>query len=78
MKHNAVNVVGWLGVIAIVLAYGLNIAGVVAVSSYVYLLLNGLGAVALIWESSTKKDWQSVVLNIVWALIAIYGVLSAL
>lgn len=63
--------IGWYGVLAIISAYALVSFGVVGSHSLGYQLLNLTGAIAIVAEAFTKKDYQPVVLNIAWSLIAV-------
>lgn len=67
------NVVGWFGVLLIVIAYGLNSLDLSALSidPLIYLTMNLLGSVCIIISSYKKKDFQPVVLNIVWLAISL-------
>lgn len=71
------SLIGWYGVLAILLAYGLLSFNLLSAHSYTYQLLNLTGAVSLIIEAGSKKDYQPVTLNFVWAAIAILNVLLA-
>jgi hypothetical protein len=62
----------------IVGAFALVMFQVVEPKSIVYILLNIFGSLFLIYESYTKKDFQPVVLNAIWATITILGFLSGL
>ena len=72
------SLIGWLGVIAIALAYALLIFGVFEGQDVVYLLLNVAGSVAIMIEAWNVKNYQPVVLNMFWALIALISLLSIL
>lgn len=76
MKHKAKNYLGWYGVSAILLAYLLVSFNLIAVKSFSYQLLNLTGAVGIIIEALSKKDTQPVVLNIVWAVIALGAIVQ--
>ena len=69
-------VIGWYGVVAIVIAFTLLNFGILGTDSLVYQLLNLTGAIGIIIEAGSKKDYQPVALNIVWLLVAIYGLLQ--
>lgn len=72
MKNKTwVEVVGWLGVVAILGAYTLNIFSVLTADSLLYQSLNALGAIGIIVDARSKRDYQPVVLNIVWLIIAL-------
>jgi hypothetical protein len=66
-----IEVLGWYGLAAVVLAYGTVSLSFISPNSYIYQLLNltgsfGLGSVAFV-----KRAYQNGVLNVVWAAIAI-------
>jgi len=74
VKHKAENYIGWYGVLAILLAYLLISFNVLASKSLGYQLLNLTGAGGIIIEAMSKKDTQPVVLNVVWAIIALLAI----
>lgn len=76
MKTKSINIAGWYGVLAILAAYALLTFGVVAAKSYAYQLLNLTGALGIITEAAAKKDVQPVVLNIVWAAVAVIALIG--
>ena len=70
------NLLGWVGVGLILLAYAGVSFSQIQPQSWLYQLMNLFGAIFLIIETWQKKDYQPVVLNVVWASIAIIGLLS--
>lgn len=66
-------IIGWYGVTAIVVAFALLNFNIVDTNNLAYQLLNVTGSISIIVEASSKKDYQPVVLNIVWLLLATYG-----
>jgi len=76
MKHRAVSILGWYGVLAILSAYGLLSLGLIESRSITYQILNLTGAATLAYETINKRDFQPAVLNVVWALIAAVALLS--
>lgn len=66
-------VIGWYGVTAIVVAFALLNFDVFDTDSLVYQLLNISGSIGIVIVASSKKDYQPVALNIIWLLIATYG-----
>lgn len=64
-------IVGWYGTAAILGAYALNSFGVISASSAAYQLLNLTGALGIIAISLRKNVMQSVVLNVIWGVIAL-------
>lgn len=69
---------GWWGAALILAAYALVSFSVVPVQSVWYQALNGFGSVAIVIFSLYKRAFPSVVLNIVWAVIAIVSILKVL
>jgi hypothetical protein len=61
---------GWLGAVALLLAFGLAAAGLVKPSSGFYLGLNLFGALGLARASLSRRAYSPAMLNIVWAVIA--------
>jgi hypothetical protein len=68
------NLLGWYGVLAILLAYTLLSFKVLTADSLPYQLLNLTGALGIMYEAYSKKDTQPVVLNIVWAIVALVAI----
>ncbi len=69
---------GWYGTIAIILAYILVSFSIISVTNIWYQLLNGTGALGIIFDAFYKKDYQPGVLNIVWASVAVIAILRIL
>ena len=63
-------ILGWYGVVAIIAAYiGISF-NLMDANSVWYPILNGSGAFAMVVDGYYQKDYQPLVLNLVWALIA--------
>ena len=75
MKRKIINIFGWYGVAAILGAYALLNFGMLEVKSIIYQLLNLTGAIGVGVDALNDKDWQPVVLNLVWAVIAIVSII---
>ena len=65
---------GWYGTFAIVLAYALVSFDVLSPTSLAYQLLNGTGALGIVIVSFHKRAYQPGVLNIIWTLIAFVAI----
>lgn len=70
-------IIGWIGTSAILLAYLLVSTGKLKSDSKKYQLLNLFGAIGIIINSGIHGAIPSVGLNIVWLLIAFYGLVKA-
>lgn len=66
-------VAGWLGAVALLLAFGLGAAHIVEPSSAVYLGLNLFGALGLARASLLRRAYSPALLNMVWAAIAAFS-----
>lgn len=77
-KEVGSEVVGWIGSIFIFLAYALNSFHVIEAKDILYQLLNAVGAAGIAYISFSKKAYQPGLLNIVWALIAIFATIKIL
>lgn len=73
-----IEVIGWYGVVAIIGAYFFLSFGLLAADTVAYQVLNATGALAIIIHSIFKKDFQPLVLNIIWIVIALIGIFQAL
>lgn len=71
-KAFVIEVIGWIGTIALLLAYGLLSGGYLD-ASYAYQSMNILGAVGLCIVALYKRTWQVVVVEIFWISIGVYG-----
>ena len=68
-----VEVVGWAGALAVLLAYGLVSAERVSSRSWSYQLLNIGGAIGLVINSSVNGAIPSAVVNLIWIGIGVYA-----
>lgn len=75
IHRSVVQGIGWYGVMAILAAYALVNFSVLTSSNVFYQLLNLTGAAAIAFEAATKRDRQPMVLNIIWAGVALLALL---
>ena len=73
-----IEIIGWYGVGAVLTAYALTSFSVITNESLWFFILNMTGALSLAYVSYQKKNQQTVVLNLVWAAIAVLGLMSGL
>jgi heme/copper-type cytochrome/quinol oxidase subunit 2 len=79
MKKNIfLEIIGWYGTVAIVLAYALLSFGILNSDDLLYQILNGTGALGVVLISLSKKTYQPAVLNIIWTIIAIIAIINIL
>jgi len=75
MNKTVIEILGWYGAAAILLAFALSSFGVLSPASLIYQILNLTGALSIFADTMTKKDYQPATLNIVWAMIALVSLL---
>lgn len=68
-----IDALGWVGGLMVVVAYFLVSSGKVKHSSVFFQMLNLTGSVFLIINTHAKGAYPSMVVNIIWAGIAIFG-----
>lgn len=74
--NKAVNIYGWYGALAILLAYILVSFSILSPDSVWYQILNLTGALGIVVTSFNKKNYAPGVLNLVWAAIAVVALLG--
>jgi hypothetical protein len=74
VRATYISLVGWYGVIAILVAYALVTFKLVDGDNLLYQLLNLTGAIGIGTVAATKRDAQPVVVNAVWALVALIAI----
>jgi hypothetical protein len=71
-----VDILGWIGSIEVVAAYGLNSAQKIKSDSLAFQLLNLTGSLFLIINSVYKGVYPFTFINTVWAIIAIAAIVG--
>jgi hypothetical protein len=72
---NLIELVGWAGALAVLIAYGLVSAERVSSRSWSYQLLNIGGAIGLVINSSWNGAIPSAVVNLIWIGIGVYALM---
>jgi hypothetical protein len=68
-----IDILGWIGSIEVLIAYGLNVANRLKSNSLAYILLNLTGGIFLIIYSSYYSAFANTFINVVWSVVAIMG-----
>jgi hypothetical protein len=68
-------IVGLLGPLFLLGAYALLSSGKLVATSLVYQAMNLLGAGVMVWVGVTTNVWSVWVLNGIWCLIALLGLI---
>lgn len=71
-----VDIVGWTGSLFVVGVYALNIAGKLKSTSLIYLWANIVGSICLVVNTYYMGAYPSTGVNIIWILIAFWGIFS--
>lgn len=76
MFDEAHEIVGWIGMFLILIAYGGVSTLYVSADSIGYQIINGAGAAMLIYSTYKTKSYPVMALNIIWLGIAILSTLA--
>ena len=71
-----IDILGWIGSIEVVAAYGLNSSQKIKSNSLLFQFLNLTGALFLIINSVYKEVYPFTFINAVWAVIAIVAIVG--
>ena len=69
-------IAGWYGALAILTGYALVSFEIVNSDTLAFQLLNLTGALGIIAIAAYKRVAQSIVLNVVWSLVAIIAIVN--
>jgi len=73
-----IDILGWIGSIAVLLAYGLNSYQKLRSDSPVFYLLNLVGGILLIVYSYYKGAFANTFINVVWVMVAVPALIKVL
>ena len=73
-----IDVIGWIGSIEVILAYGLNSYQKISSNSLAFQLLNLTGGAFLIANTIYYGAFPSAFINVIWVLIAIPAIYQIL
>lgn len=65
----------FVGAIILLIPFALSLAGRMSTRSAAYLWLNLIGSILLTWVAWVESQWGFVLVQIVWAIIAVCGLL---
>ena len=70
-QHMIIDIVGWFGAIAILLAYAAVSRGLTQGTSFKYQLWNAIGSACLLVNAAYYRAFPSSFVNVVWIGIAL-------
>lgn len=73
-----IDILGWIGSIAILAAYGLNSYQLIKSDSVIFYSLNIVGGIFLIIYSTEKEAYANTFINVVWVVIAVPAIIRVL
>jgi hypothetical protein len=76
MTEFVIDLAGWIGAAAIVLAYALISAGRVTAKQPAYQALNLFGSLAVVVNSTWYRAYPSTFINVVWIGIAVAALIA--
>lgn len=76
-KELLIDILGWVGSLEVVAAYGLNSYQKIKSDSKTFYLLNLTGGIFLIIYSVYKAAYANTFINVVWVIIAIPALFKA-
>lgn len=77
-KRILIETAGWYGAAAVLSAYALNSFGFIAAHGVAYQALNASGALGIVLVSWSRKAYQPLALNAVWAAVGVIALLNAI
>jgi hypothetical protein len=66
-----IDVIGWIGSVQVIAAYGLNSYQRIKSNSLTFILLNFIGGICLIAYSYYYAAYANTFINVVWVMIAV-------
>lgn len=73
-----IEILGWIGSVEVIIAYGLNSYQRLRSDSFIFYFLNITGGLLLIIYSIYKGAYANTFINVVWVIIAIPAVIKLL
>jgi len=78
MIFDIYSILGWIGMVLLILAYFLLSTKRVKSNYVLYHLLNLFGATGIVISALVTQSWPAMTLNIVWFVIAIFSIYEIL
>ena len=76
MMKMFVDIIGWVGSVEVILAYGLNSYQKIKSDSLIFQLLNLTGGLFLIVNTVYYGAFPSTFINVIWVMIAIPAIIK--
>jgi hypothetical protein len=76
--YNTIQLIGWVGGVSLLLAYGLVTSGKLAATGSTYLAVNFFASIALGLSTAAAHAWPSTTVNALWLAIGLMPLTRAL
>lgn len=73
-----VEIIGWIGSLMVIVAYGLNSHQKLKSDSVLFYMLNITGGLLLVIYSIYKSAYANIFINVVWIIIAVPALIKVL
>ena len=73
-----IDILGWVGAVAVLVAYGLNSYQKLRSDSITFYLLNIVGGIILVIYTVYKEAFANTFINVVWVIVAIPALIKVL
>ncbi len=73
-KESLTEFAGWVGVLSILLGYGLLSFEILDAGQVWFHALNLLGGAGIVIDALADKNYQPAVLNLIWCAIAVFAI----
>jgi len=73
-----IDILGWIGSISVIAAYGLNVYQKIKSDSLLFCILNISGGIFLIIYTAHKEAYATTFINVVWVIIAVPAIVKVL
>ncbi len=74
--YYAIEILGWIGAVLVVGSYYVNINGKLKSTSPTYIICNLIGGIFFTINTLVHKAYPSMVVNIIWVIIAIAAIVK--
>lgn len=76
MSKTFLEIVGWYGAVALIVAYVSVSFSWLAPQDVLFQVLNLTGGLAIVLHSLSRKAYPSVVINVMWSLVALVALVK--
>lgn len=75
---STLELIGWVGAASLLIAFALNISHKISTDSSLYLILNLLGSILLLYNAYQHEAYPFVVVNLIWSIFSAFKLIQFL